>query len=74
MTEDELLLRETEKVAIALGRMFPGVCEVVLHDLRDPAHSIRVIEPLVIGPHREQTNKSAREDTREQIRGSDDRN
>ena len=49
MTEDELLLRETEKVAIALGRMFPGVCEVVLHDLRDPAHSIRVIEGALSG-------------------------
>lgn len=42
--EDELLLRETEKIAVALGRMFPGLCEAVLHDLRDPEHSVRVIE------------------------------
>lgn len=24
--------------------MVPGLCEVVLHDLRDPRHAIRVIE------------------------------
>jgi predicted transcriptional regulator YheO len=44
MTEDELLLREAEKIAQAIGRMFPGLCEVVLHDLRDPAHAVRAIE------------------------------
>ncbi|GAB2899292.1 helix-turn-helix transcriptional regulator [Streptomyces mayteni] len=44
MTEDEVLLREAEKIVTALGRMFPGVCEVVLHDLRDPRHAIRAIE------------------------------
>lgn len=44
MTEDELLLREAEKIVTAVGRMFPGLCEVVLHDLRDPEHSIRAIE------------------------------
>ncbi|HEY2060712.1 MAG TPA: PAS domain-containing protein [Amycolatopsis sp.] len=44
MTEDELLLREAEKIAVAVGRMFPGLCEVVLHDLRDPAHAVRAIE------------------------------
>ncbi|WP_410620834.1 transcriptional regulator [Amycolatopsis sp. cmx-8-4] len=44
MTEDELLLREAEKIAHAVGRMFPGLCEVVLHDLRDPAHGVRAIE------------------------------
>jgi predicted transcriptional regulator YheO len=44
MTEDELLLREAEKIAQAVGRMFPGLCEVVLHDLRDPAHAVRAIE------------------------------
>ncbi|MGW3993725.1 helix-turn-helix transcriptional regulator [Amycolatopsis sp. NPDC004772] len=44
MTEDELLLREAEKIAHAVGRMFPGLCEVVLHDLRDPAHAVRAIE------------------------------
>ncbi|MFD9890374.1 transcriptional regulator [Amycolatopsis sp. NPDC059027] len=47
--EDELLLRETEKIAVAIGRMFPGLCEVVLHDLRDPDHAIRVIESNLSG-------------------------
>jgi predicted transcriptional regulator YheO len=44
VNEDELLLREAEKIAVAVGRMFPGLCEVVLHDLRDPAHAVRAIE------------------------------
>lgn len=44
MTEDELLLREAEKIAHAVGRMFPGLCEVVLHDLRDPDHAVRAVE------------------------------
>lgn len=47
--EDEHLLAETEKIAVALGRMFPGLCEVVLHDLRDPTHAIRVIENNLSG-------------------------
>ncbi|QIQ00976.1 helix-turn-helix transcriptional regulator [Streptomyces liangshanensis] len=42
--EDELLLRESEKIVVALGRMFPGLCEVVLHDLRDPEHAVRAVE------------------------------
>ncbi|MEU6131860.1 PAS domain-containing protein [Saccharopolyspora sp. NPDC047091] len=41
---DEHLIREAEVIATALGRMFPGLCEVVLHDLRDPSHAIRVVE------------------------------
>lgn len=49
VSEDELLLRETEVIAVALGRMFPGVCEVVLHDLRDPENTIRVIENPLSG-------------------------
>jgi len=49
VTEDELLLREAETIATALGRMFPGLCEVVLHDLRDPAHTVRVIENNLSG-------------------------
>ncbi|MGW5334283.1 helix-turn-helix transcriptional regulator [Streptomyces bauhiniae] len=48
-SEDEHLLDEAEKVAVALGRMFPGLCEVVLHDLRDPDHAIRVIENNLSG-------------------------
>ncbi|MEU1183760.1 PAS domain-containing protein [Streptomyces sp. NPDC005820] len=46
---DEHLLAEAEKIAIALGRMFPGLCEVVLHDLRNPVHAIRVIENNLSG-------------------------
>ncbi|RSM44406.1 DNA-binding protein [Amycolatopsis balhimycina DSM 5908] len=49
MTEDELLLREAEKIAHAVGRMFPGLCEVVLHDLRDPAQAVRAIEGSLSG-------------------------
>ncbi|WP_455359801.1 helix-turn-helix transcriptional regulator [Streptomyces sp. SYSU K21746] len=47
--EDELLLREADKIAVALGRMFPGLCEVVLHDLRDPRHAVRAIENNLSG-------------------------
>lgn len=46
---DEHLIREAEKIAVALGRMFPGLCEVVLHDLRDPQQAIRVIENNLSG-------------------------
>ncbi|WP_246204270.1 helix-turn-helix transcriptional regulator [Streptomyces tailanensis] len=46
---DEHLIHEAEKIAVALGRMFPGLCEVVLHDLRDPQHAIRVIENNLSG-------------------------
>ena len=46
---DEHLIGEAEKIAVALGRMFPGLCEVVLHDLRDPRHAIRVIENNLSG-------------------------
>jgi predicted transcriptional regulator YheO len=49
MTEDELLLREAERIVTAIGRMFPGLCEVVLHDLRDPEHAIRAIENNLSG-------------------------
>ncbi len=46
---DEHLIRETEKIATALGKMFPGLCEVVLHDLRDSSASIRTIENNLSG-------------------------
>lgn len=46
---DEHLIGEFEKIATALGRMFPGLCEVVLHDLRDPRHAIRAIENNLSG-------------------------
>ncbi|MGV4988762.1 helix-turn-helix transcriptional regulator [Streptomyces sp. NRAIS4] len=49
MDADEHIIREAEKIAVALGRMFPGLCEVVLHDLRDPDHSIRAIENNLSG-------------------------
>ncbi|MFD8869392.1 transcriptional regulator [Streptomyces sp. NPDC059590] len=48
-TEDDLLLREAEKIVVAIGRMFPGLCEVVLHDLRDPERAIRAIESNLSG-------------------------
>lgn len=48
-TEDELLLREAEKIVTAVGRMFPGLCEAVLHDLRDPDHAVRTIENSLSG-------------------------
>jgi len=47
--EDELLLAEAEKIAHAVGRMLPGLCEVVLHDLRDPEHAVRAIEGSLSG-------------------------
>ncbi|MGV9313776.1 helix-turn-helix transcriptional regulator [Streptomyces sp. NPDC003691] len=47
--EDEHLLREAEKIAAAVGRMLPGLCEVVLHDLRDPAHAVRAVENPLSG-------------------------
>ncbi|KOV63547.1 helix-turn-helix transcriptional regulator [Streptomyces sp. MMG1121] len=46
---DEHLVQEVERIAVALGRMFPGLCEVVLHDLRDPQHAIRAIENNLSG-------------------------
>ena len=46
---DEHLIGEAEKIAVALGRMFPGLCEVVLHDLRDPRHAVRAIENNLSG-------------------------
>lgn len=46
---DEHLIGEAEKIAVALGRMFPGLCEVVLHDLRDPRQAIRAIENNLSG-------------------------
>ncbi|MFZ3494869.1 helix-turn-helix transcriptional regulator [Streptomyces sp. 5.8] len=46
---DEHLIREAEKIVVALGRMFPGLCEVVLHDLRHPQNAIRAIENNLSG-------------------------
>lgn len=47
--EDEVLLREAEKIVTAVGRMFPGLCEAVLHDLRSPEHAVRTVENNLSG-------------------------
>ncbi|MFK4298779.1 putative transcriptional regulator YheO [Arthrobacter sp. GAS37] len=47
--ETEHLLAELDKITVALGRTFPGLCEVVLHDLRDPLHTVRTIENNLSG-------------------------
>jgi len=48
-TETEHLLSELDKITTALGRMFPDLCEVVLHDLRDPRHTVWTIENNISG-------------------------
>jgi predicted transcriptional regulator YheO len=42
--ENQLLLREGQKIAQALGRMFAPFCEAVLHDLTRVDHSVVAIE------------------------------
>ncbi|MEU7075808.1 PAS domain-containing protein [Streptomyces narbonensis] len=49
LPDDEHLVREAERIAVAVGRMFPGLCEVVLHDLRQPDNAIRAIENNLSG-------------------------
>ncbi|MEU3692857.1 helix-turn-helix transcriptional regulator [Streptomyces narbonensis] len=49
VSDDEHLVREAERIAVAVGRMFPGLCEVVLHDLRRPDNAIRAIENNLSG-------------------------
>ncbi len=49
LSDDEHLVREAERIAVAVGRMFPGLCEVVLHDLRRPDNAIRAIENNLSG-------------------------
>jgi predicted transcriptional regulator YheO len=44
-----LLLREAQKIVTAIGRMLSPFCEVVLHDLTNPAHSILAIECPISG-------------------------
>lgn len=41
--EKELLVEQLRKIAEGLGAMFAPFCEVVVHDLADPAHSILAI-------------------------------
>lgn len=43
-TENARLLAEAKKIVTAIGRMFAPCCEVVLHDLLRPEHSIIHIE------------------------------
>lgn len=43
-SENELLLREAQKIVEALGKMLFPCCEVVLHDLTNPNNSIIAIE------------------------------
>ncbi|MER5966543.1 PAS domain-containing protein [Streptomyces sp. NPDC002057] len=49
LPDDEHLVREVERIAVAVGRMFPGLCEVVAHDLRRPDSAIRAIENNLSG-------------------------
>lgn len=49
LTENELLLREGKKIAKALAEMFAPTCEVVLHDLTNPEHSVVAIEQPLSG-------------------------
>lgn len=49
LSENALLLREGAKIAEALGKMFAPCCEVVLHDLTQPEHSIVAIECALSG-------------------------
>jgi predicted transcriptional regulator YheO len=47
--ENTLLLREAKKIVEALGKMFAPCCEVLLHDLTQPDHSIIAIENPLSG-------------------------
>jgi predicted transcriptional regulator YheO len=46
LSESALILREARKIVVALGRMFAPCCEVVLHDLTRPEHSVIATEML----------------------------
>lgn len=48
-SDTDHLLAELDKITVALGRTFAGLCEVVLHDLRDPENTIRTIENNISG-------------------------
>lgn len=48
VSEDQLL-SELATIATGIGRMFPGLCEVVVHDLRNPEHAIYAIENNLSG-------------------------
>jgi predicted transcriptional regulator YheO len=42
--ENARLIAEAKKIVVAIGKMFAPCCEVVLHDLQRPEHSIIHIE------------------------------
>jgi len=48
-SEQDLLLREASKIVDALAQTFAPLCEVVLHDLRNPEHAIVKIENNLSG-------------------------
>lgn len=47
--EHDLLLREAQRIARALGETFAPFCEVVVHDLRDPDYAVAHIENPLSG-------------------------
>lgn len=49
ISERDLILREAGKIAEALAETFAPICEVVLHDLTNPAHAIVKIENNISG-------------------------
>jgi predicted transcriptional regulator YheO len=49
LAEQNLILREAKKIVEALGQTFAPLCEVVLHDLRDPNNAIVKIENNLSG-------------------------
>ncbi len=42
--ENKIILREAKKIVTALGKMFAPFCEIILHDLTTPDHTIISIE------------------------------
>ena len=47
--EQRLLLEQMQQVADGLARTFAPFCEVVLHDLRDPARTVLAIHNNLSG-------------------------
>jgi predicted transcriptional regulator YheO len=48
-TEQKALLEQIKQVALGLGETFAPFCEVVVHDLQDPAHAILAIHNNLSG-------------------------
>ncbi|AZY49526.1 helix-turn-helix transcriptional regulator [Bordetella avium] len=49
VTEHEALLGQLEQIALGISQTFAPFCEVVVHDLRDPQHSILAIHNNLSG-------------------------